>query len=158
MADQNLQKAEIGLIGLAVMGENLALNIESKGFRISVFNRTISKVNNFIDGKFTLGENIGDLGGIEVAYYAYKQALNGQAAPVIDDLTGDQRFFLAFAQSWRTHRSPDLALQLLKIDPHSPPKYRVNGIVRNVDAWYAAFDVKPEHDLYLAKSERVSIW
>ena len=125
---------------------------------INQFNTYEPAGNNFIDGKFTLGENIGDLGGIEVAYYAYKQALNGQAAPVIDDLTGDQRFFLAFAQSWRTHRSPDLALQLLKIDPHSPPKYRVNGIVRNVDAWYAAFDVKPEHDLYLDKSERVSIW
>ena len=125
---------------------------------INQFNTYEPAENNFIDGKFTLGENIGDLGGIEVAYYAYKQALNGQAAPVIDDLTGDQRFFLAFAQSWRTHRSPDLALQLLKIDPHSPPKYRVNGIVRNVDAWYAAFDVKPEHDLYLDKSERVSIW
>ena len=125
---------------------------------INQFNTYEPAENNFIDGKFTLGENIGDLGGIEVAYYAYKQALNGQAAPVIDDLTGDQRFFLAFAQSWRTHRSPDLALQLLKIDPHSPPKYRVNGIVRNVDAWYAAFDVKPDHDLYLDKSERVSIW
>ncbi|MDE0757288.1 MAG: M13 family metallopeptidase [Pseudomonadales bacterium] len=125
---------------------------------INQFNTYGPAENNFIDGEFTLGENIGDLGGIEVAYYAYKQALNCKTAPVIDDLTGDQRFFLAFAQSWRTHRSPDLALQLLKIDPHSPPKYRVNGIVRNVDAWYAAFDVKPGHALYLDKSERVSIW
>ena len=125
---------------------------------IDQFNRYEPSENSFIDGKFTLGENIGDLGGIEVAYYAYKQALNGEIAPVINGVTGDQRFFLAFAQSWRTHRTPDLALQLLKIDPHSPPKYRVNGIVRNVDAWYTAFDVKPGDSLYLDKSERVSIW
>ena len=76
----------------------------------------------FIDGAFTLGENIGDLGGVEVALSAYRLSLDGRPAPVIDGYTGEQRFFLAYAQVWRVHRRDDLALQLLKSDSHSPPK------------------------------------
>lgn len=112
----------------------------------------------FIDGAFTLGENIGDLGGVEVALNAYRLSLGGQSAPVIDGYTGEQRFFLAYAQVWRVHRRDDLALQLLKSDSHSPPKYRINGIVRNVDAWYEAFNVGPQHALWLPSEERVQIW
>lgn len=112
----------------------------------------------FIDGAFTLGENIGDLGGVEVALSAYRLSLDGRPAPVIDGYTGEQRFFLAYAQVWRVHRRDDLALQLLKSDSHSPPKYRINGIVRNVDAWYQAFNVGPEHALWLPREERVQIW
>jgi putative endopeptidase len=112
----------------------------------------------FIDGAYTLGENIGDLGGVEVAFDAYQRSLNGEVAPIIDGLTGEQRFFLAYAQAWRVIRREDLALRLLKSDSHSPPKYRVNGILRNIDAWYDAFDVKPEHALWLAPEERVQIW
>lgn len=112
----------------------------------------------FIDGSFTLGENIGDLGGINVAYHAYKLSLNGAQAPVIDGLTGDQRFFLAYAQLWRSKIREEALVSRLKADPHSPAEFRVNGVVRNVDAWYEAFDVTPEHDLYLAPEERVAIW
>ena len=112
----------------------------------------------FVDGNFTLGENIGDVGGLSIAYRAYKMALNGDEAPVIDGLTGDQRFFLSWAQVWRAKYREDAAIQMLTSDPHSPPQYRVNGVVRNFDEWYAAFDVQPEDSLYLAPDERVRIW
>ena len=112
-----------------------------------------------INGKLTMGENIGDLGGIEMAYAAYHryQAKHGPAL-VIGGLTGDQRFFLSFAQAWQAKVREGAARARLLTDPHSPPYYRVNGIVRNVDAWYAAFDVKPGDKLYLAPADRVHIW
>ena len=112
-----------------------------------------------INGKLTLGENIGDLGGIEAAYAAYQryQAKHGKA-PVIDGLTGDQRFFLSYAQAWQAKIREDAQRQRLLTDPHSPAKFRVNGVVRNVDAWYAAFDVKPGDKLYLPPDQRVHIW
>jgi putative endopeptidase len=112
-----------------------------------------------VQGKLTLGENIGDLGGIEAAYSAYQkyQATHGKA-PVINGLTGDQRFFLAFAQAWQSKLREGAARNRLLTDPHSPPYYRVNGIVRNVDAWYTAFNVKPGDKLYLAPKDRVKIW
>ena len=112
----------------------------------------------FVDGNFTLGENIGDLGGVGVALYAYELSLEGKPAPVIDGLTGEQRFFLSYAQAWRSKTREEATLQRLKSDPHSPPKYRVNGIVRNVDAWYKAFDVKEGDALYIAPDQRVTIW
>jgi putative endopeptidase len=112
----------------------------------------------FIDGEFTLGENIGDLGGLNVAYYAYKLSLDGAEPPVIDGLTGDQRFFLAYAQVWRSKTRDETLVNRLKSDPHSPAEFRVNGVVRNMDAWYEAFDVQPDDALYLAPEERVSIW
>jgi endothelin-converting enzyme/putative endopeptidase len=112
-----------------------------------------------INGKLTLGENIGDLSGVETAYAAYQlyQAKHGKA-PVIGGLTGDQRFFLAYAQAWQAKLREGLQRQLLLTDPHSPAKYRVNGIVRNVDAWYKAFDIKPGDALYLPPEKRVHIW
>ncbi len=112
-----------------------------------------------INGKLTLGENIGDLGGLEAAYAAWRRyvARHGEP-PVIDGLTGDQRFFIAYAASWETKtREGALRAQLLT-DPHSPERWRVNGIVRNVDAWYAAFGVKPGDKLYLPPDQRVHIW
>ncbi|WP_423928437.1 M13 family metallopeptidase [Dokdonella sp.] len=112
----------------------------------------------FVDGSFTMGENIGDLGGVDVALYAYKLSLEGKEAPVIDGLTGEQRFFLAYAQAWRSKSRDEATLQRLKSDPHSPPKYRVNGIVRNVDAWYDAFGIKEGDALYVAPEDRVTIW
>ncbi len=113
---------------------------------------------NFVNGKLTLGENIGDLGGLSVAYEAYRLSLDGKEPPVIDGLTGDQRFFLGWSQIWRRlYREPEL-LKRLVTDPHSPSEYRVNGIVRNMDAWYDAFDVKPTDPLYLKPEERVRIW
>jgi putative endopeptidase len=111
-----------------------------------------------VNGRLTLGENIGDLAGIEMAYRAYKLSLGGKEAPVIDGLTGDQRFFLSFAQMNRTLRRDESLRNQILTDPHSPDQYRVNGIVRNVDAWYKAFNVTPGDDLYLPPEERVSIW
>jgi putative endopeptidase len=112
-----------------------------------------------VKGALTLGENIGDLGGVETAYAAYQkyQQTHGKA-PVIDGLTGDQRFFLSYAQAWQAKLREGAARSRLLTDPHSPPYYRVNGIVRNVDAWYAAFGVKPGDKLYLAPADRVHIW
>lgn len=112
-----------------------------------------------INGKLTMGENIGDLGGLEMAYAAYRRhvAQHGEP-PVIDGLTGDQRFFIAFGQTWRSKLREDALRERLLTDPHSPPYYRVNGIVRNVDAWYKAFNVKPGDKMYLPPEQRVSIW
>jgi endothelin-converting enzyme/putative endopeptidase len=111
-----------------------------------------------ISGDLTMGENIGDLGGLQMAYAAYKRHLGGSEAPVIDGLTGDQRFFLAWAQVWQGKYREDELRQRLETDPHSPPYYRINGVVRNLDAWYEAFGVTPEDDLYLAPEARVRIW
>lgn len=114
---------------------------------------------NKVNGKLTLGENIGDLGGLEAAYGAYQryQAKHGKAK-VINGLTGDQRFFMGWAQAWQTKLRDDAALARLRTDPHSPPLFRVNGVVRNMDAWYTAFNVKPGSKLYLAPEQRVHIW
>ena len=111
-----------------------------------------------VNGRLTLGENIGDVGGMTVAYEAYRLSLAGDPGPVIDGYTGDQRFFLGWAQVWRSlYRKEALRNQVLT-DPHSPAMYRVNGVVRNVDAWYRAFDVKEGDALYLRPEERVHIW
>jgi endothelin-converting enzyme/putative endopeptidase len=112
----------------------------------------------YVNGELTLGENIGDLGGLSVAYAAYRLSLGDSPAPVIDGLTGDQRFFLGWAQIWRRlYRDPEL-VRRLNVDPHSPSEFRVNGIVRNMDAWYDAFEVSEDDELYLAPEDRVRIW
>ena len=111
-----------------------------------------------INGELTLGENIGDLTGLTMAYAAYKKSLNGKDAPIIDGMTGDQRFFLAFGQIWQRKFRDAALLNRLKTDPHSPGEYRANGIVRNFDAWYEAFDIQPEDALYLPPEKRVKIW
>ena len=111
-----------------------------------------------LDGTFTLGENIGDLAGLTIAYDAYKKSLGGKPAPVIDGLTGDQRFFMGYAQVWRSKYREETARQLLLVDPHSPAMYRVNGIVRNFPEWYKAFGVKPGDALYLPPEQRIRIW
>ena len=112
----------------------------------------------FIDGNFTLGENIGDIGGLSLAYRAYQMSLNGEEAPIIDGLTGDQRFFLSWAQVWQRKYREDALIQRLTSDPHSPSEFRVNGVVRNFDEWYEAFDVQAGDKLYLPPEERVRIW
>ena len=111
-----------------------------------------------VNGELTLGENIGDLGGLSLAYRAYKLSLDGKEAPVIDGVTGDQRFFLGWAQVWRGKAREEQERQYLVTDPHSPGRYRINGIVRNFDEWYAAFGVKPGDKLYLPPEQRVRIW
>jgi putative endopeptidase len=111
-----------------------------------------------INGHLTLGENIGDLGGLTMAHDAYLISLHGATPPVLQGFAGEQRFFMGWAQAFRSlDREEALRNQILS-DPHSPSEYRVNGVVRNVDAWYLAFDVKPGDKLYLAPSKRVHIW
>jgi len=112
-----------------------------------------------IKGQLTLGENLGDLGGLEVAYSAYRRYIATHGEPlVIGGLTGDQRFFIAYGYSWENKtREGALRAQLLT-NEHSPAKYRVNGVVRNVDAWYKAFNVQPGDKLYLPPKERVKVW
>ena len=111
-----------------------------------------------VNGKFTLGENIGDLGGLNIAYEAFKMTKQGQSKKKIDGLTPDQRFFLAWAQVWRGASRPEMAAQMIKTDPHSPGQYRIIGTPVNMDAWYEAFNVKPGDKLYKKPEDRIKIW
>ena len=111
-----------------------------------------------VNSALTMGENIGDLGGVSMAYTAYKLSLGGKPAPVIDGLTGDQRFFLSWAQVWKGKYRDESLLTLIKTNPHSPVMYRANGPLRNFDPWYQAFDVKPGDAMYLPPEQRVRIW
>ena len=111
-----------------------------------------------LNGKFTLGENIGDLGGLTIAHKAYELSLNGQPAPVIDGLTGDQRFFFGWSQVWRRKYREENLINRTKTDPHSPSEFRANGVVVNVPAFYTAFGVKEGDKLYKPESERIRIW
>ena len=111
-----------------------------------------------VNGEFTIGENIGDLGGLGIAYKAWLISLQGQEAPVVDGLTGAQRFFMSYAQTWRTKGRDEMMIQRLATDPHSPAEFRCNQIVRNIDAFYEAFNVQPSDALWLDPADRVVIW
>ncbi|WP_414717331.1 M13 family metallopeptidase [Telluribacter sp.] len=111
-----------------------------------------------VNGKLTLGENIGDLGGLNAAYEAFKMTKQGQSNEKIDGFTPDQRFFLAWAQVWRMNIRPETAAQLIITDPHSPGEYRTIGAPVNMDAWYEAFDVKPGDKLYIKPEDRIRLW
>lgn len=111
-----------------------------------------------INPDLTMGENLADLGGISIAFDAYHASLKGKPAPVLNGLTGDQRFFLAWAQGWAGKARPEAIKQLTTSDPHSWRKFRVNGVVRNIDGWYVAFGVKPGDALYLAPGKRARVW
>jgi putative endopeptidase len=111
-----------------------------------------------VNGEFTLGENIGDLGGISIGLLAYKLSLEGEEAEVIDGFTGVQRVFLGYGQVWRNKYREEALRQLIATNPHSPSKYRANGAVRNVPEFYDAFDVREDDALYLSSEERVKIW
>jgi putative endopeptidase len=111
-----------------------------------------------VNGRLTNGENIADLGGALIALDAYHRSVQGKPVPVIDGLTGDQRFFLAFAHSWREKRREAAIREMVVSNPHSPEQYRVNGVLRNVDPWYRAFAVQPDDKLYLDPTVRVHIW
>ncbi|HYW14810.1 MAG TPA: M13 family metallopeptidase [Allosphingosinicella sp.] len=110
-----------------------------------------------VNGKLTLGENIADVAGLTAAYDAYRASLAGKAAPVIDGFTGDQRFFIAFGQAWATKMQEESLRQRVLTDGHAPGQFRALT-VRNLDAWYAAFDVKPGQKLYLPPEKRVKVW
>lgn len=111
-----------------------------------------------LNGELTLGENIGDLGGVSIAYRAYQKSLQGKKSPVMGGLTGEQRFFIAFAQAFRGKYREDELARRIKTDPHSPVRYRVNGVVPNVDAFYEAFGVTSSQAMYRAPEERITIW
>ncbi|MEQ1864865.1 MAG: M13 family metallopeptidase, partial [Micropepsaceae bacterium] len=111
-----------------------------------------------VNGEFTSGENIGDLGGLSVSRHAYQLSLNGKTPAVLDGFTGDQRVFLGWCQVWRTNIRDERLRAQVTADVHSPAEFRCNGVVRNIDAWYDAFGVKPGHKLYLKPEERVRIW
>ncbi|MCX8564670.1 M13 family metallopeptidase [Mycolicibacterium mucogenicum] len=111
-----------------------------------------------VNGAFTVGENIGDLGGLSIALLAYELSLGGKEAPVIDGLTGVQRVYFGWAQVWRTKSRDAEAIRRLAVDPHSPPEFRCNGVIRNIDSFYEAFDVNTSDELYLDPAERVRIW
>ncbi|QTD55336.1 M13 family metallopeptidase [Parasphingorhabdus cellanae] len=111
-----------------------------------------------VNGQLTLGENLADLGGVALAYRAYRKSLNGKEAPVLDGYTGDQRFFMAWAQVYRFKVREEITRKQLSRDPHSPAEYRVNGIVRNLDAWYEAFGVQDTDSLYIPPEDRVRPW
>jgi putative endopeptidase len=111
-----------------------------------------------LNGDLTMGENIGDLGGLLIALDAYHLSLGGKPAPIIDGFTGDQRFFLGFAQIWRAKARDEAMKQQVTTGPHSPPYFRAYGTVRNIDAWYDAFDVKEGDAMYVKPSDRARIW
>ena len=111
-----------------------------------------------VNGDLTMGENIGDMGGLSLGLDAYHASLKGAPAPVIEGFTGDQRVFLGWAQVWREKIRDEALRQRLVADPHSPGRYRVNGVIRNVDGWYSAFQVQPGDALYVAPADRVRIW
>jgi len=111
-----------------------------------------------VNGTFTLGENIGDLGGLNIALEAYKYSLNGKESPVMDGFSGEQRVFLSWGKSWQKVMRDEALRVQIKTDPHSPAQFRVNGVVRNIPEFYRLFDVKEGDALYLAPKERVKIW
>ena len=111
-----------------------------------------------VNGALTIGENIGDLGGATIAYKAYKLALGNTEAPVIDGMTGEQRFFIGYAQIWRGKIRPEAMRVRLATDPHSPGEFRCNQILKNLTIFQNAFGIKVGDALYLPEGERVSIW
>ncbi|MFT4775534.1 MAG: putative endopeptidase, partial [Pontimonas sp.] len=113
---------------------------------------------NTVNGELTIGENIGDLGGLAIAWKAYEMSLGESQAPVVDGLSAKERFFLSWAQSWKLAVRVEEAKRLLQIDPHSPPEFRCNQIARNLDIFYEAFSISSDHALWMEPSERVSIW
>jgi len=128
-------------------------------------NQVVSLYNSFtvldtvhIKGALTNGENIADIGGIAIAYDAFKMTKQGQDTTRIDGFTPDQRFFISLGQIWRSKRKPETDRYYINVDPHSPPVYRVNGPLQNFAPFYAAFDIKPGDKMYLPDSARIKIW
>ena len=111
-----------------------------------------------VNGEYTLGENIGDLGGISIALKAYHMALEGEPAPEMDGFTGEQRVFIGYGQVWATKYRDEALRNQVQTDPHSPAQFRANGAVRNVPEFYKAFDVTKEDALYLPPEKRVKNW
>lgn len=128
------------------------------GQLVSQYNEFEALPGLFVNGEYTLGENIGDLGGISIALKAYHMSLDGEEAPVLDGFTGDQRVFIGFGQVWAVKYRNEALRSRIQTDTHSPAHFRANGSVRNVPEFYEAFDVSKEDALYLAPEKRVKIW
>jgi putative endopeptidase len=111
-----------------------------------------------VNGEFTQGENIGDLGGLSIAIKAYKMSLEGKESPVLEGFTGEQRVLLSWGQCWLNKTRDEALRNQIATDPHSPAKFRVNGVVRNIPEFYTAFNIQPTDSLYLAPEKRVKIW
>jgi putative endopeptidase len=111
-----------------------------------------------VNGRLTLGENLADLGGLNVAYQAFKKTKQGQSTTKTDGFTPDQRFFLSWAQVWRGSQRPEAAAQRILTDPHSPEEFRTNAPITNMDAWYSAFSIQPGDKLYKKPEERIRVW
>ena len=125
---------------------------------IEQFNGFIVNDSLHVNGELTVGENLADLGGINIAYEAFKKTEEGKSGKMIDGFTPDQRFFLSWAQVWRSNILPEFAAQLIMTDPHSPGKYRCNGPITNLDAWYKAFNVVTGDKMFKPETERIKIW
>ena len=140
--------------------EDRAAFEERTGSLIDQFNALTPKdlPGHTVNGELTIGENIGDLGGLAIAWKAYVLSLRGEQPPVVDGLSAHERFFLSWAQSWKLAVRVEEAKRLLQIDPHSPSEFRCNQIARNLDEFYEAFGVTKEHELWLDPEDRVSIW
>jgi endothelin-converting enzyme len=111
-----------------------------------------------VNGQLTLGENIGDLGGLSIAYKAWKLSLAGKPSPVLDGFSGEQRFFIGWAQAWRTKAREQYLRNQVMADPHAPAEFRANAPLSNIQEFYDAFGVKPGDKLYLPPDKRVKIW
>ena len=125
----------------------------------------VNQYNNFtvldtlhVNGKLTLGENLADLGGLNTAYEAFTHTAQFKEGKKIDDLNPTQRFFLSWAQIWRTNSLPETESQLILTDPHSPGMHRANGPIVNMDVWYTAFNIQPGDKMYVAPEKRIRIW
>jgi putative endopeptidase len=125
---------------------------------VDMYGKIIALDTLHINGLLTEGENLADLGGISIAYEAFKKTKQGKSNEKIDGFTPDQRFFLSWAQVWRANTRPEEIAQRLKTDPHSPSETRCNVPVSNMEAWYKAFDIKPTNKLYRPENERAVIW
>jgi len=110
------------------------------------------------NGEYTLGENIADNGGLQIAYHAFKKTREGKSSTPIDGFTPQQRFFLAYATVWAGNIRDEEIIRRTKLDSHSLGKWRVNGALPHMDAWYEAFDIKPTDPLYIQPEKRASVW
>jgi putative endopeptidase len=131
---------------------------EKANMVVTQFNGFVVNDSLHVNGQLTLGENLADLGGLNIAYEAFKKTEQGKSNAIIDGFTADQRFFLSWAQVWRSNTLPDYAAQLIMVDSHSPGMYRCNGPLSNIDAWYKAFNIQPGDKMYKKESDRIRIW
>ncbi len=156
--DQGRQYAADGNLKDWWTGDDATKFTERADKVVAQYNGFVVNDSLHVNGKLTLGENLADLGGINIAYEAFKKTDEGKSNKKIDGFTPDQRFFLSWAQVWRSNILSDFAAQLILTDPHSPGMYRCNGPISNMDVWYAAFDVKPGDKMYKPESERIKVW